>query len=108
MTQLPWFADLLPVISILLLALVKVGFLIWVFVRTQKISAISYAVYVVLAGFGNFLVPVLLFQSATADNVRLFHIMRSVYGSFSALVETVLFIWLVRSLLRSPRPDPLS
>ena len=105
MTTQPLLVALVPVLLAILFALVKVGFLIWVFIRTQKVPAICYAVYLLLASVGQFLVPALIAQTVGARDVVVLQGMISAYGAFTTLIETVLFIWLVRSLLKSPRPD---
>lgn len=74
---------------------IKIGFLIWAYVRTRKLAAIAYGLYV----FASAAVPILLLPQSP-DYYPL-------YQLITALLETTFFVWLVRSLIKRPsRPLP--
>ncbi|MEL6815289.1 MAG: hypothetical protein AAFP03_10810 [Cyanobacteria bacterium J06598_3] len=94
----------IPTVLAIALQLAKAGFLIWVFIRTQKIWAIGYAVYVVLASLANFIVPAVVTSVSSTDAFTSVQSIFAIYGFVSTLIEVVLFIGLVQSLLKSHRP----
>lgn len=105
MEYVSWVPIAIPSLLSIAFLLTKAGFLIWVFIRTQKIWAICYALYVVLASLANFVVPAAVSRFAYTGSVdaALSLLVISIYGAVSTLIEVVLFIGLVRSLLKSPR-----
>lgn len=103
MNQLPFFAIIGPVVSTTLFALVKAGFLIWVYIRTQKNSAIAYGLFILLASAGGLVAPALLVSIFSVNDTATLQTSLFAYGFLSSLIEVCLFIWFVRSLLKSPR-----
>lgn len=104
MENASWIAIAIPSLLTIAFLLAKAGFLIWVFIRTQKVWAIGYAVYVVLASFSNFIVPAAVSSVSSVNSAVSVQSMFAIYGAVSTFIEVVLFIGLVQSLLKSPRP----
>lgn len=103
MENASWIAIVIPSLLTIALLLTKAGFLIWVFIRTQKVWAIGYALYVVLASVSNFIVPAVISSVSSTSSAVGFQSIFAIYGAVSTLIEVVLFIGLVQSLLKSPR-----
>lgn len=74
--------------------LAKVGCLVWAYVRTHRLAPIIYGIYVV----ASVAFPVIILPQVSPGYYPL-------YSIASGVLEAVLFVWLVRSLLkRSLRP----
>ncbi|MGI8932914.1 hypothetical protein [Leptolyngbya sp. BC1307] len=74
----------------------KVGFLVWAYVRTHKLAPIFYGIYVV----ASVVFPVVILPQVSPSYYPL-------YSIASGVLEAILFVWLVRSLLKRPtRPLP--
>lgn len=74
----------------------KVGFLVWAYIRTRKLAAIAYGIYVL----ASVIFPIVILPQLSPDYYP-------VYSIVTAVLEAVLFVWLVRSLLKRPvRPLP--
>ena len=80
--------------------IVKFAFLFWVYVRTQKLAAMVYGVFLLIAGLVPFILPRLL-TARDFGTIWLF------LNAGTAFVEVGLFIWLVRSLIKRPTPSSL-
>jgi len=85
-----------------ILDLIKVAFLVWVFVRTQKVPAIVYAVHMLLFHLGVTFIPIWLGESSSTGFSLLF------LSLFSAVIEVILFIWLILSLMKRSRLLPVA
>ena len=85
--------------------LVKIGFLVWVFIRTNKAAAVVYAVYSLLSIILNYTYPLLVSQFVSVDS---FAIIGVAIGTVKGLIELGLFIWLILSLTRRSRPAQTS
>ncbi|MGB3297719.1 MAG: hypothetical protein WBA76_05575 [Phormidesmis sp.] len=89
------------ILSTAVIVLVKVGFLIWVFSRSQKPVAIVYAAYILISAVVSTGLPAFLSQFFSgSEDVAAYTLTLATYGVVNALVEVVLFIWFVRSLLK--------
>ena len=76
--------------------LAKVGFLVWAYVRTHKLAPVFYGIYAV----ASVAFPVVILPQVSPSYYPL-------YSIASGVLEAILFIWLVRSLLKRPaRPLP--
>lgn len=74
----------------------KIGFLVWAYVKTRKLAAIAYGLYVLISAA----LPVFILPRINSDYFAL-------YQLITILIETLLFVWLVRSLIKRPvRPLP--
>lgn len=69
--------------------LAKAGCLVWAYVRTQKLAPIVYGVYVV----ASVAFPVVILPQVGPSYYPL-------YSIASGVLEAILFVWLVRSLLK--------
>lgn len=67
--------------------------LVWAFVRTQKIVAILYLVFLMVSP----VVPLVMVRLLGAERYAFFILY---YGAGAGIVEAALFIWLVRSLIK--------
>ena len=75
--------------TLLLSVLVKSGVLLWAYVRTRKLAALVYAVFLWLQGLSHFVLVRMI-------EVRLY----SMLSAWLWLIEIGLFIWLIVSLAR--------
>lgn len=78
--------------------LAKLGFLIWAYAKTGQLAAPCYGVYLLVS---RFLIPT-FFREESAQIVLQLNAPTAVTISF--LLDAVLFCWLVRSLVKTPRP----
>ncbi len=75
---------------------IKIGFLVWAYVKTRKPAAIAYGLYVLASAA----LPAFILPQRNPDYFAL-------YQLITILIETLLFVWLVRSLIKRPvRPLP--
>ena len=83
--------------------LVKVGFLVWVFSRSQKSAVIVYAAYVLISAVVSAVLPAFLSQFFSGSkDIAVYTLTLLTYGVVNSLVEVALFIWFVQSLLKRP------
>lgn len=74
----------------------KIGFLVWAYAKTNKLAAIAYGLYVLLSAA----LPIFILPRIDPDYFAL-------YQLITIFIETLLFVWLVRSLIKRPvRPLP--
>ena len=92
------------------LLLLKVGFLIWVFIRTRQGAAIAYALYVLLSNTLGNLPYQILERVSSANPVEGEAIASAMFAIriSGVFIETALFIWLIWSVLKSPRSGNVS
>ena len=81
----------------LLCFITKAICLVWVFVRSRKVAALVYLGFLLLSAFAPIVIGQFVSSSGFALSIFLIN------GS-SAIIETGLFIWLVRSLLKRRIP----
>ncbi len=76
--------------------LAKVGCLVWAYVRTHKLAPLVYGIYVV----ASVAFPVVILPQVSPSYYPF-------YSIASGVLEAILFVWLVRSLLkRLDKPLP--
>lgn len=75
---------------------IKIGFLVWAYVKTRKLAPIVYGLYLL----SSTVMPILILPQLNPDYFPL-------YQLITIFIETLLFVWLVRSLIKRPiRPLP--
>ncbi|MGB3295673.1 MAG: hypothetical protein WBB01_22035 [Phormidesmis sp.] len=72
---------------------VKIGFLVWAYMRTRQLAAIIYGLYILMG----VAVPIVVFPQVDPDSDFFYR-----YQIATAVIETTLFVWLVRSLIKRP------
>lgn len=97
------FLNVALVSSTAVIVLVKVGFLVWVFSRSQKPAAIVYAAYILISAVVSAVLPAFLSQFfSRSEGIAVYTLTLLTYGVVNSLVEVALFIWFVQSLLKRP------
>ena len=106
--DLPLHTTIALTVAASLVGIAKLGFLIWLFIRTKRFAAIAYGIY--LVGF-EVVTPYL--ESVVTERFRpptyAAEWARSLFvlNLVNSLIETSLFIWLLWPLLKRVRRSDL-
>lgn len=97
------FLNVALVSSTAAIILVKVGFLVWVFSRSQKSAAIVYAAYILISAVVSAVLPAFFSQFfSRTEDIAVYTLTLLTYGVVNSLAEVALFIWFVQPLLKRP------